>query len=76
LLNCAAYITSTPGAVPVAVDFGHWRNPATSPPTKSTPALILVFTNIRNSNDVDVYVVAPACNGGSLYIEKTISVSG
>jgi hypothetical protein len=71
LLACAAYITDTPNAVPLAVDFGRWRNPATH--TRPKPSVIFVFSDPTNSSALTVYVVAPACGGSSLLDYQVVS---
>jgi hypothetical protein len=64
LSACAAYITDTPGAAPLAVDFARWSDPATH--VHKAPSLILVFADPDDSTILDVYVVAPACDASSL----------
>jgi hypothetical protein len=64
LLACAALITDTHGAQPLAVDFARWSNPTAH--VKPVPALVMVFADPQDSDKLDVYVVAPACNDGSL----------
>jgi hypothetical protein len=64
LQACASFITDTPGAAPVAVDYARWTNPATH--ARRTPALVMVFDDPQSSGKLDVYVVAPACGDSSL----------
>lgn len=71
LLACAAYITDTPNAVPLAVDFGRWSNPATH--TRPRPSVIFVFSDPTDSSALTVYVVAPACGGSSLLDYQEVS---
>lgn len=58
LLQCAAYLSGIPHAVPLAVDFGRWTNG----PYHASPSAIFVFRD-PNSNVVDVYVTGPTCSG-------------
>jgi anti-sigma factor RsiW len=64
LQACASFITDTPGAAPLAVDFARWSNPTTH--ARRVPALIMVFADPHDANQLDVYVVAAACNDSSL----------
>jgi hypothetical protein len=64
LLKCAAFITDTPGAAPLAVDYAHWTNPTSH--VRRVPALVLVFADPQDSSEIDVYVVAAACDDSSL----------
>lgn len=64
LLTCAAFITDTQDATPLAVDFAMWANPATH--MRPRPALILVFNDPEIASELDVFVVAPACDDSSL----------
>jgi hypothetical protein len=73
LLACAAFITDTPGAAPLAVDYARWTNPETH--ARRTPALILVFADPQDSSEIKVYVVAPACNDSSLLDFRLLSAS-
>jgi anti-sigma factor RsiW len=73
LLACAAFITDTPGAAPLAVDYARWTNPTTH--ARRTPALILVFSDPQDSSEIDVYVVAPACDDSSLLDFQLLSAS-
>lgn len=66
LLACAATVTQQAGATPLAVDFGRWSNPNVKPPIRRVPAVIMVFPALESSNEIDVYVVRPACDGGSI----------
>lgn len=61
LLACAAFLTGNPNAVPLTVDFGRWTNGT----LKRVPSAVFVMRD-PNPDVVDVYVTAPACNGGSL----------
>ncbi|HVW80054.1 MAG TPA: hypothetical protein VHB69_03825 [Mycobacteriales bacterium] len=71
LLACAAFITDTPGAAPVAVDYARWSNPTTH--TRRAPALILVFQDVHATDELDVYVVAPSCDDRSLLNYQVVS---
>jgi hypothetical protein len=73
LLTCAAFITDTPGAAPLAVDYARWSNPKTH--AHRAPALILVFADPQDSSEIDVYVVAPACDDSSLLDFQLLSAS-
>ena len=64
LLACAAYITDTPNAAPLAVDYARWTNPKAH--LHRAPSLILVFEDPDDAAILDVYVVAPACDSASL----------
>lgn len=64
LLRCAAYITDTANAAPLAVDFGRWTNARAH--LHDVPAMVLVFADPNVSNRLDVYVVAAACDENSL----------
>ncbi|HVY08912.1 MAG TPA: hypothetical protein VHB18_02050 [Mycobacteriales bacterium] len=64
LLHCAAYITDTPGAQPLAVDYARWSDPKNH--LHKVPSLILVFADPDDAQILDVYVVAPACDSASL----------
>ena len=66
LLHCAETVTTTSGAVPLAVDFGYWKNPTSTPKTQRVPALIMAFPDLSDDHDVDVYVVAPDCGPSSI----------
>jgi hypothetical protein len=68
---CAAYITDTSGAAPLAVDFARWSDAATH--VHDAPSLILVFADPSDKTVFDVYVVAPACDSGSLRDFTTVS---
>jgi hypothetical protein len=61
---CAAYITDTSGAAPLAVDYARWSDAATH--VHNSPSLILVFADPDDKTLLDVYVVAPACDASSL----------
>ncbi len=73
LLACAAFITDTPGAAPLAVDYARWSNPQAH--LRHVPALVLVFTDPQDSSEIDVYVVAPACDDSSLLDFQLLSAS-
>ena len=62
-LKCAAFITDTPGAAPLAVDYARWTNPKTN--ARRVPALVLVFAIRRKQRDRR-HVVAPAYDDSSL----------
>jgi hypothetical protein len=64
LLACAAYITDTPHASPLAVDFARWSNPSAH--LHNAPSVIFVFADPDDVHLLDVYVVAPTCNSSSL----------
>jgi hypothetical protein len=66
ILQCAAAITTTPGATPEAVDFARWSNPGAATPTKNLPVLIMVFADPHSLSSIDVYVVAASCDENSL----------
>jgi anti-sigma factor RsiW len=73
LLKCAAFITDTPGAAPLAVDYARWTNPASH--ARHVPALVLVFADPKDSSEIDVYVVAPACDDSSLLDFQLLAAS-
>lgn len=75
VINCAAFITDTPDAVPEAVDFGRWSDPTISPPIRHKPALIMVFADKTSLASVDVYVVAPPCGQSSLLKFQKVALS-
>lgn len=64
LLACAAFITDTPNAAPLAVDFARWTNKTAH--LHRVPAVVFVFADPSTSNALDVYVVAPSCGDSSL----------
>jgi hypothetical protein len=64
LLRCAAFITDTPGATPIAVDFGRWTNKAAG--LHRVPSVVLVFEDTDDPETIDVFVVAAACDDSSL----------
>ncbi|HWC35545.1 MAG TPA: hypothetical protein VG650_12055 [Mycobacteriales bacterium] len=64
LLRCAAFISDTPNAAPLAVDFGRWTNAAAH--IRRVPAVIFVFADATDSTSVDVFVVGAACDSNSL----------
>lgn len=64
LLRCAAFISDTPNASPIAVDFGRWTNAEAG--IKHVPAVIFVFTDLDDPNSIDVFVVRAACDDNSL----------
>lgn len=70
LLSCAAFITDTPNAAPLAVDFARWSNPATH--SQRVPALIMVFSDPVETDQLDVFVVGPACDDSSLLDFKVL----
>jgi hypothetical protein len=58
LLNCARYVSGTPNAVPIAVDFGRWTNDQYT----AAPSVIFVFRD-PEPDRVDVIVTDPTCSG-------------
>ncbi|MGN6472720.1 MAG: hypothetical protein ACTHK4_03600 [Mycobacteriales bacterium] len=64
LLACAAFITDTPHAAPLAVDFGRWSNKKAH--LHRVPAVVFVFADPSGSHELDVYVVAASCGDTSL----------
>jgi anti-sigma factor RsiW len=74
LLHCAAYITDTPGAQPLAVDYARWSDPKNH--LHKVPSLILVFADPDDAQLLDVYVVAPACDSASLRTFTEIEKGG
>lgn len=73
LLQCAAFITDTANAAPLAVDFARWSDPATH--SRRVPALVMVFQDPQDASELDVYVVAPACNDSSLLDLRVVAKS-
>jgi hypothetical protein len=73
LLACAAFITNTTDAAPLAVDFARWTNPATH--ARRVPALILVFADPQESSQLEVYVVGASCNDSALLDYQVIPKS-
>jgi hypothetical protein len=64
LLQCAAFITDTANASPLAVDFGRWTNADAG--IRRVPAIIFVFADPDDSTVLDVWVVKAACDDTSL----------
>jgi hypothetical protein len=64
LLQCAAFITGTANASPLAVDFGRWTNADAG--IRRVPAIIFVFADPDDSTVLDVWVVKAACDDTSL----------
>jgi hypothetical protein len=60
LLACAAFVTPTAGALPIAVDFGRWS----APPFHRAPSVIFVFAG--SATTVRVVVVGPSCAGDAV----------
>jgi hypothetical protein len=61
ILACAARLTTTKNAVPVAVDFGTWTDP--NPPAyNDSPSAFFVFKT-PNPSSLAVFVIGPTCNG-------------
>lgn len=73
LLHCAAFISDTQNAMPLAVDFGRWTNAKAG--IHNVPALILVFGDNEDPNSLDVFVVAAPCDDSSLLDFKILSKS-
>jgi hypothetical protein len=71
ILNCAAVLTGSHNAVPLAVDFGRWTNP----PLRRVPSAIFVFKN-PNPGVVSVYVTSPACDDGTFYTFRVVPFPG
>jgi hypothetical protein len=67
ILNCAAVLTGSHNAVPLAVDFGRWSNP----PLRRVPSAVFVFKN-PNPADVSVYVTSPSCDDGTFYTFRVV----
>jgi hypothetical protein len=61
LLQCAATITDTVGAIPLTVDFARWSYESFS----KSPVAIFVFRD-PDPSVVDVYVVGPSCSTSSI----------
>jgi hypothetical protein len=59
ILACAARLTGTKNAVPLAVDFGTWTNPQNG---ARSPAAIFVF-KAADPSKLAVFISAPACDG-------------
>jgi hypothetical protein len=64
LLQCAAFITDTANASPLAVDFGRWTNADAG--IRRVPAIIFVFADPDDSTVLDVWVVKAACDDTSV----------
>jgi hypothetical protein len=60
ILRCAALITGTKNAVPIAIDFGTWTNSQTG---VRTPAAVFVFKPAKPSELAVAFVTGPACDG-------------
>jgi hypothetical protein len=71
ILNCAAVLTGSHNAVPLAVDFGRWTNP----PLRRVPSAIFVFKN-PDPAMVSVYVTSPACDDGTFYTFRVVPLPG
>jgi anti-sigma factor RsiW len=74
LLQCAAYITDTPNASPLVVDFGRWTNAAAG--IHKVPSVVFVFADTDDDTTVDVYVVAAACDASSLLDFQVLQKTG
>jgi hypothetical protein len=70
LLQCAATLTTIPGAVPIAVDFGRW----TGPTARHIPAVVFVF-GTTDPNKVDVYVSRASCDSSVPLTYTTVDTS-
>ena len=64
LLQCAAFISDTPNASPIAVDFGRWTNADAG--LRRVPAVVFVFDDLTDPHSIDVFVVGAACDDTSL----------
>jgi len=64
LLQCAAFISDTPNASPIAVDFGRWTNSKAG--IHRVPSVIFVFNDLADPHSIDVFVVGAACDDTSL----------
>ena len=71
ILQCAATLTDSHNAVPLAVDFGRWTNP----PYRRTPSAIFIFKS-PNPSAVSVYVTPPTCTSGTIYTYRLVPVPG
>jgi hypothetical protein len=60
ILKCAATLTGTKNAVPLAVDFGTWSDPSHG--YNRSPSAIFVF-KAANPAKVAVWVIPPTCDG-------------
>jgi hypothetical protein len=65
ILSCAARLTGTTNAVPVAVDFGTWTNQQNG---NASPAAIFVFDAVDPSK-LAVFITAPPCDGTFLQLQ-------
>ncbi|HVT63897.1 MAG TPA: hypothetical protein VHD81_01950 [Mycobacteriales bacterium] len=74
LLKCAAFITDTPGASPIAVDFGRWTNAKAN--LRHVPSVVFVFNDTDDPSTIDVFVVAAACDDSSLLDFEVLSKHG
>jgi hypothetical protein len=73
VLRCAAVVTDTPGAVPIAVDLGRWHDPQNG--KHQVPALIMVFASPNDPTTDLVYVVAAACGQGDILKLESVPAS-
>ncbi|HVT21410.1 MAG TPA: hypothetical protein VHE57_08495 [Mycobacteriales bacterium] len=64
LLQCAAFITDTANAAPLAVDFGRWTNADAG--IHRVPAVVMVFADPDDATTIDVFVVKASCDESSL----------
>ncbi|HVV77600.1 MAG TPA: hypothetical protein VHC43_16390 [Mycobacteriales bacterium] len=71
LLHCAAFITDTPNAAPLAADFGRWTNKKEH--LHRVPSVVFVFADTDDASKLDVYVVAAACDETSLLDFQVLS---
>lgn len=71
ILACAAALTGSHNAVPLAVDFGRWTNP----PLRRAPSAIFVFKS-PDPSAVSVYVTPPACDSGTVYTYRLVPLPG